>query len=226
MSLFVPRRVESEEVLDEGNAPRLDMERSLRDLQRFNSIFGGTPVYRRLVKAAADGAGSVLDLGTGTSDLLSSLHGAAILRIGLDCKIDHLLYGRTLRAGSSPRVHLVVGDGFSLPFGNGTVDLVTSSHFFHHFSPDENKAMLQESLRVARRAVVVSDTLRHIGPLLLVRVLGVLRLIGRVTRLDGPASVLQGYTVAEVRRIAEGVKARRKEVRRLFPYRFGLLLWK
>ena len=225
MSLFVPDRVESEEILDEGNASRSEMERSLRDLQRFNSLFGGTPVYRRLVKAAAKDATSVLDLGTGTSDLLSALDSSCRLRIGLDFKIDHILYGRKLRNGSAP-IHLVVADGFHLPFLDETVDLITSSHFFHHFSPEENQKMLQEALRVARKAVIASDTRRHVAPLLLVKVMGLFRLIGRVTRLDGPASVLQGYTVDEARKVADGIRARRKEVRKLFPYRFGLLLWK
>ena len=63
-------------------------------------------------------------------------------------------------------------------------------------------------------------------PLLFVKTLAVLRLVGRITRFDAPASVRRGYTATEARAIAAGVPAARKEVVHAFPYRFGILLWK
>jgi ubiquinone/menaquinone biosynthesis C-methylase UbiE len=217
-ALLTPKRIESEELLDEHDAPRADMERSLRDLRRFNKYAGGMRVYRSLVRQFSPR--SILDVGTGTSDLIESASHVP-LRIGLDFKIDHLLY---MRAGS--RVLRVVGDAMQLPFRNGVVDLITSSHFFHHFSPDANVEILRESLRVTRNGVAVTDTRRHYAPLLFVRLLGALRIVGRITRFDAPASVLQGYTLREAREVAERAGAGRWEVMRKAPYRFAILLWK
>ena len=211
--MLTPARIESHELLDELDAPREDMERSLRDLRRINRYLGGTRVYRSLVRRFQPQA--ILDIGTGTSDLLESVPRVRT-RIGLDFKIDHLLY---LRDGS--RVLRVVGDAHKLPFRDGAVDLVTSSHFFHHFSPEENAAILTESLRVSRKGVAVTDTRRHYVPLLLVKLLGALRLVGRITRYDAPASVRQGYTLREARAIAP-----RAKVIRMWPYRFAILLSK
>ena len=216
--MLTPRRIESEELLDEHDAPREDMERSLRDLRRINRYLGGIRIYRALVRRFTPL--SILDVGTGTADSLESLPDVRT-RIGLDFKIDHLLF---LREGS--RVLRVVGDAQKLPFRDGAVDLVTSAHFFHHFSPGENAAILAESLRVAGRGVAVNDTRRHYVPLLLVLLLGVLRLVGRITRYDAPASVRQGYTLAETRAIAARAGASRWEVIRMWPYRFAILLWK
>lgn len=216
--MFTPARIESEELLDEHDAPRADMEQSLRDLRRINRYLGGIRVYRALVRRFQPAA--ILDIGTGTSDLLESVPHVRT-RIGLDFKIDHLLY---LREGS--RVLRVVGDAHHLPFRDGAVDLVTSSHFFHHFSPDENAGMLAESLRVARKGVAVTDTRRHYLPLLLVTLLGTLRLVGRITRYDAPASVRQGYTLAEAREIAPRAGAKTSKVIRMWPYRFAILLTK
>jgi hypothetical protein len=67
--------------------------------------------------------------------------------------------------------------------------------------------------------VAVTDTRRHYVPLLLVQLLGALRLVGRITRYDAPASVRQGYTIDEVRAIAP-----RAKVIRMWPYRFAILL--
>jgi ubiquinone/menaquinone biosynthesis C-methylase UbiE len=212
------KRIESDELLDEHDAPREDMERSLRDLRRINEYAGGVRIYRALVRRFKPDA--ILDIGTGTSDLLESVPHVKT-RVGLDFKIDHLLY---LRDGS--RVLRVVGDAHQLPFRDGAVDLVTSAHFFHHFSPDENAEILAESLRVARKGVAVNDTRRHYAPLAFVLLLGALRLVGRITRYDAPASVRQGYTLKEARAIASKVRASAWKVVRMWPYRFAILLWK
>jgi len=211
------KRLDTPELLDEHDAPPADVARSLRDLRRINRWLGGIAIYKRLLRQLG-GAKSVLDVGTGTSDLLESLGGG--FRVGLDFKIEHLLNG------NGDGIRRVVGDALHLPFRDGAVDAVTSSHFFHHFTPEENARILAESLRVSRVGVAVNDTQRHRIPLLVVQALAVLRLVGRITRFDAPASVRRGYTPPEAREIAAKVAARRAEVVNLFPYRFGILLWK
>ncbi|MEO8378151.1 MAG: methyltransferase domain-containing protein [Acidobacteriota bacterium] len=216
--MLTPKRIESEELLDEGDVTAEDRERSLRDLRRINKYLGGVRVYRSLVRAFAPR--SILDLGTGTSDLLEAVPGVP-LRIGLDFNIEHLLYLRT-----ASRVHRVVGDVHHLPFRGDAVDLITSSHFFHHFSPDENEAIMTDSLRIARKGVAFTDTERHYVPLLVTTLLGALRLVGRVTRFDAPASVRQGYTAREVRALASRIGASRWKVMLKWPFRFAILLWR
>ncbi len=215
--MFTPERVVQPELLDEHDAPRADMERSLRDLQRINLYFGGIVIYQRLLRRVRE-VRSVVDVGAGTADNVSLL--ASPLRVALDFKIDHLLYLRDSRALR------VVGDAAQLPFRTASVDVITSAHFFHHFTPQENVEILTDARRVCRKAVIVNDTRRHYVPLLVVRLLAVLRLVGRITRFDAPASVLRGYTVEEVRDIAQRVPASRFDVVKIWPFRFGLILWK
>ena len=193
------------------------MERSLRDLRRINRWLGGIAIYRRLLRRVQP-VTSVLDVGAGTADLVGSADSK--VRIAVDLKIDHLAYLRDMP------VHRVVADARRMPFRSGSVDAVTSAHFFHHFNPDENVEILRESLRVARRAVAVNDTRRHVVPLLFVQLIAALRLVGRITRFDAPASVRQGYTLGEARDIARRSGAPRFDVVRLFPYRMGIVLWK
>ena len=217
MRLLTPQRVDEPELLDEHDAPFADVARSLRDLRRFNRYCGGISVYRRLLRRLGN-ANSVLDIGTGTSDLLESLGGG--FRVGLDFKIEHLV------SGNGAGILRVAGDALQLPFRDGTFDVVTSAHFFHHFTPEQNAKILDESLRVARRGVAVNDTRRHYVPLLFVRLLAALRLVGSITRFDAPASVLRGYTTGEARAVAAQRGAVRAEVVNAFPFRFGILLWK
>lgn len=214
--MLVPKRIDTPELLDEHDAPREHMERSLRDLRRFNSLYGGIRVYKRLLRRIP--GQSLLDIATGTADNVESVPG---FRVGVDFKIDHLLY---MRSGS--KVRRVVANALALPFRDRSFDVVTSAHFFHHLTPDENRRMLRDALRIARRGVIINDTRRHLVPYLFVRLLGALRLVGPITRNDAPASVLRGYTIEEVREIAEDAGAARYEIVRAWPFRFGLLLWK
>jgi len=225
MAVLTPKRVDAPELLDERDAPPADMERSLRDLRRFNRYFGGVGVYRRLLRRMAPRRHdriAIIDLGSGTTDLLDSLRDYAnLLAVGVDFKIDHLLYLR-----DRSRARRVVADARDLPFRNGAADVVTSAHFFHHFTPEENVAILGEAMRVARRGVIVNDTRRHYVPLAVVQAMAALGMVGRITRSDAPGSIRRGYTLGEAREIAARVRASRVEAVRAWPFRFGLLLWK
>jgi hypothetical protein len=213
---LTPPRLDEPELLDEHDAPHDDVERSLRDLRRFNRWAGGIGAYRRLLRRFGD-VKSVVDLGAGTADLLDSIPGD-VMRVGVDFKISHLMY---LRNGS--RAYRVVADAMHLPFRNDAVDVVTSSHFFHHFDDDENARIVGESLRIARAGAAFTDTRRHYAPLLFVHALALLRLVGRITRSDAPGSIRRGYTLAEVRTFAKRFGG---TAFRLFPYRFGIILRK
>jgi len=226
--MLTPRRLTTDELLDEHDAPEEAMRRSLRDLRRFNSLAGGTPAFLRLLRqllGSKRNAFTLLDLGTGTSDLLEAVRRRwpRSSGTGLDRNFRHLTYGVEL---SRIDVTRVAGDALSLPFRDASFDIVASSHFFHHFDPDENVNLLTESLRVARHGVLVTDTRRHYAPLYFVRLLGTLGLVGEITRFDAPASVLQGYTLSEVKAVVERLQASRIVIRRTMPFRFGLLIWK
>lgn len=215
--MFTPPRLDEPELLDEHDAPHADMERSLRDLRRINRYLGGVTTYRRLLKRFRD-VKSVVDLGAGTADLLETVPGE-MLRVAVDFKIDHLLYMR-----ERSRAVRVVADVLQMPFRSASVDVVTSSHFFHHFTPDENVTILRQALRISRKGVAVTDTRRHYAPLLFVGILAVLRVVGRITRSDAPGSVRRGYTVNEARDIAR--KAGAASVMKFFPFRFAIFLFK
>ena len=114
----------------------------------------------------------------------------------------------TLRAAvkqtrNYPEIGLMRGDGRALPFASDAVDFVLSSPMLHHFSEDDVIDLLRGWSRVARRAIIVCDLVRH--PVAYHGILLVTKALTRniMTRNDGPLSVQRAFTLDEWRDLFE-----------------------
>jgi ubiquinone/menaquinone biosynthesis C-methylase UbiE len=225
MSLLVPPRRPSHEILDETDLAPDEMARSLEDLELVNTALGSA---RLLEERMADhirldgGSGAtILDVGAGSASVARELEGRlerqglAARVIATDLQWRHLAVGRT-RNGRE--FSAVAADVFSLPFSGRSVDWVVSTLLVHHFSPEENVRMLRELARVARRGVLLLDLQRHRLPLLFISLAGRMAFKSRVSVADGAASVRQAYTREEAQAfVSRAIPGARVE--RVFPFR-------
>ncbi len=103
-------------------------------------------------------ARSVLDVGTATGRSLRELRGA--LPHGLVCGIEPVaaLVEQAVRNGNAASGAVVLGSGAALPFADGSFDAVCEFAVLHHVA--EPNAVVKEMLRVARKAVLISDSNR------------------------------------------------------------------
>ncbi|HKV23435.1 MAG TPA: class I SAM-dependent methyltransferase [Candidatus Acidoferrum sp.] len=120
----------------------------------------GDPVGNKFVQSILRmvEARSVLDVGTATGRSLSELRVA--MPDGYLCAIEPvkaLLDNAAVRA-SETRAFLVQGDGAALPFGDKSFDAVCEFSVLHHV-PAPN-IVVREMIRVAKRAVLISDSNR------------------------------------------------------------------
>jgi SAM-dependent methyltransferase len=208
------RRSTESELLDLGVSED-EARRSLGDLRFVNRWLAGR---RRLLAAAREhlpGGGRLLDVGCGSADLpafLRSRIGAPVLAVGVDIKLLHL-------REAAPAVRVAVADVHALPFPDHAFDVVTASHFLHHFDGPDLLAVLRELLRLARRALVVSDLHRAQVPHLFGRVFFPILFESRVSVSDGLCSIRRGFRPAELRAALDGAGATFVSLRRRFPYR-------
>ncbi|HEY3620266.1 MAG TPA: methyltransferase domain-containing protein [Candidatus Sulfotelmatobacter sp.] len=221
------QRVNTEEILDSDACPPVEAEASLRDLCRINRWFGGVATTRRLIQRVASATGdksfSVLEVAAGFGEV-SKAAGRQLARkritlevTDLDRVRSHLLRGN----------RAVVADALSLPFQDGSFDLVSCSLFAHHLEPAELGQFIGEGLRVSRRAVLINDLVRH--PLHLALVYAGFPLMrSYVSRVDGLASVRRAYVPDEMRRIllSAARPPARIEISRNFLFRMGVIAWK
>lgn len=95
-----------------------------------------------------------LDVACGTGFLTRHLPGEVT---GLDQSPAML----EVAAGQAPRVALVQGDAFALPFPDGSFDRVFTGHFYGHLETNDRLRFLAEARRVAPELVVCDSALRE-----------------------------------------------------------------
>lgn len=220
----LPRAEHALEMLD-GPAPLEDLRQSLADIARLNALFGGRIVtlthVKRLLARTAVGRRpvTVLDVGTGAADIPRSLVrwarrvGRPIRLFALDRDHETLGVARCLTA-DYPEIVLVQADALSLPLRPGSVDIVISALTLHHLEPEAATAYLQALDSVGRIGFVVNDLFRSRLAYALVWLATRFLTRNRMSRHDGPLSVLRAYTPLEVRALCEKAGLFDVEVRR------------
>ena len=222
--MFTPTRRRGHEILDDPSVDPALAERSLHDVALANRLFGGRravvrEVSRLLTREPERTTISLLDLGTGLGDIphaaqrVAERRGLTLRTIGLELT-PHL--ARAARAACGA---VVAGNAMSLPFADGSVDIVTCSQGLHHFEDAEAQHLLRECTRVARTAVVIGDLRRSwfavAGLWASSFVLG----FHPVSRHDGVVSILRGFTNNELARLIETATQRQPVVRRALGWR-------
>lgn len=210
----LPRAIAARELLD-APAPLSDLEESLRDVARLNRFFGGTWMIRAQVARLLDGISAdrtvtILDVGTGGADLPIALvrwargSGRRIRVLALDRNDQVLAIARRF-AGQYPEIAFLHGDGRRLPVKTSAVDVALVSLTLHHLEPSEAAGLLAELHRAARIGFVVNDLIRSRPAYWLVWLATRLFTRSRMSRHDGPLSVLRAYTPVEIRELARQV---------------------
>jgi ubiquinone/menaquinone biosynthesis C-methylase UbiE len=102
------------------------------------------------------GIRSILDIGSGTGRGILTIKAAmprisTLVGIEPSQELRHIGYSKGLS-----KSELIDGDAMNLTFGDGSFDVVCEFGALHHI-PDPSKAV-SEMLRVARRAVFISDS--------------------------------------------------------------------
>jgi SAM-dependent methyltransferase len=208
------RRATEPELLDLG-VPEAEVRRSLGDLRLVNRWLAGRRALLQAVRPHLGRGGRLLDVGCGSADqpaFLKRRSSGPVLAVGVDIKLLHL-------RDVPPDVHAVVADVDALPFADGSFDVVTASHFLHHFGDDEIPRLLGGLYRLARRAVVVNDLHRHAVPLLFGRVFFPVLFRSPVSVSDGLLSIRRGFRPAELRAAFAAAGLPQVSIRRRFPYR-------
>jgi len=207
----VPPHSLKSEWLDEPNISRQDLVSNFRDIALINRWFGGVSLVEKSLRPMLPPVSGMtklklLDLATGVADVPLALahkwqsrYKLAITVLDLNPVITELARQAATHAGIADfEAHAADIFAYDFDFQAGPpYDFVTCSLAFHHFSSEQCLAMLGLMARLARRGFVVNDLERSWFGYLGAHLLGLTLTRHRLTRHDGPLSVLRAFTPAE-----------------------------
>ena len=219
---LTPRRRRGFEILDAPDVDPQVVTRSLADVAKVNSLFGGVSSLVSELQECLEQlprSATLLDVGTGLGDIPARARAVAAKRrivlttIGLDLACELVEASRASLEWS------ICGDALHLPFADRSVDVVMCSQLLHHFTGDDALTLLREMNRVARCRVIVSDLRRSwISAAGLWLVSFPLR-FHAVSRHDGVVSVMRGFTTGELADTVQAAVKRRPVAHRRRGFR-------
>ena len=211
-SLLTPARRRGFEILDlPGVDPKI-VTRSLEDVSRANSLFGGTSSAVDELRESLKGlprSATLLDVGTGLGDIPARLRAEAakqqivLTTIGLD---SAQVLARACRKALE---WSVCGNALNLPFADHSIDVVMCSQVLHHFAGDDALTLLREMNRGARHRVIVTDLKRSWISAAGIWLVSFPLRFHAVSRHDGVVSVLRGFTTGELADTVQAAVKRR-----------------
>lgn len=220
------RRIVVPELLDSDAGTEREVRDSINDLQRINALFGGisstTAMIRKVARETKAKHLSLLEVASGAGFVPKAAK-EKLANDGVELEVS--LLDRAQSHLPSNGIPAFVGDALALPFPDNSFDLISCGLFLHHLDPAQVLAFARESLRVAKRAVLISDLIRSPLHLLLTH-MGLPLFRSRITWHDAPASVRAAYTRSEMREMLRDSGALRIEIGTHYLYRMGVILWK
>ncbi len=211
--LWIPERKSQPELLDlphDFYTPD-ELEGALKDLTLVNYYLGNVRAVLKHLAAmnaeTADEGFTLLDVATGTADIpiaIAKWARQAGIRIGITAiDIDPLTINiARKRTELYPEIALAVADGLAMPYEEKSFDYVLCSKTVHHFTDEQVLQVIKEVSRVARRGYVIVDLRRSWIACILIFLLTRLFSKNRLTRSDGPLSVLKSFTPEELASLA------------------------
>jgi SAM-dependent methyltransferase len=228
------RRSAELEMMDAPGQPRELLIEDLRNLRTINRCLG---CYRNVLRGLAQALSgpserefTLLDIGTGNGDVPATIMRWARRR-KLTARISCLEHEAVTveEAADQTRafseIKLVRGDALRPPFAPASFDFVLASQLLHHFADEQMVILLRTWARLARRAIIVSDLVRHPLAYHGIRLLtkGFTRNI--MTRTDAPLSVHRALTIEEWRAVLCEANVGRFRVDWALPFRMRAVIW-
>jgi SAM-dependent methyltransferase len=211
MMSLLPKRSRGLELVDnpDESYSLSEYAGNLADIRKVNRFLGYSRTtvrhFSSLVQADAGaraGPIRVLDVATGSADIPAAIvewTRRQDIQVEVTAVDNNPNAVREAEAFTRcyPEITIAVADGLSLPFEDGSFDIVMCAKTLHHYSEEDAVRLLKEIRRVAAVGYIVMDLRRSWAAWSLITVLTRIFSGNRLTRHDGPLSVLRSYTVPE-----------------------------
>jgi 2-polyprenyl-3-methyl-5-hydroxy-6-metoxy-1,4-benzoquinol methylase len=217
MMSLVPERRRGPELIDlpPENYSQSEYAGSLADIRKVNCFLGDNRATLKFFSALVSGITSsverpirVLDVATGSADIPVAIvqwtrrQGINVVVTAVDINPLAIREAAVFTQTYS-EITVAVADGCSLPFEDESFDIVLCAKTLHHSSEEDTVRLLKEIGRVSAVGYLILDLRRSWVAWLLISILARIFSRNRLTRYDGPLSVLRSYTISELGDLAD-----------------------
>jgi 2-polyprenyl-3-methyl-5-hydroxy-6-metoxy-1,4-benzoquinol methylase len=199
------------ELLDHPGNSDEEVRGNLQDIERLNRLCGGARTVllhlSRMITERSQTRLTILDIATGGADIPRTICRWARQR-KLTVTVEAMDRSHQVLAAAAewsagyPEIRLRQEEAPPLPYPDHSFDYVLCSLFFHHLTEAQGIHLLREMRRVARHGLIVNDLMRSRRARLLTGIATRLLSGNRLTRHDGPMSVLRGFRPEELLHMA------------------------
>ena len=207
----LPRLQGVVELLDRPDNSDEEVRENLQDIERLNRYFGGARTallhLSRMITERSQTRLTILDIATGGADIPRTICRWARqqkLTVTVEAvdRSHQVLAAAAEWSAGYPEIRLRQEEAPPLPYPDDSFDYVLCSLFFHHLTEAQGIHLLWEMRRVARHGLIVNDLMRSRRARLLTGIATRLLSGNRLTRHDGPMSVLRGFRPEELLQMA------------------------
>ena len=225
--LLAVRDVQAREEMDSPDCDPAQLERTYAQFPLINKVVARwRAVYRKSIRPllSATRETTLLDIGCGGGDIAAGLarwaarDGLRLSITAIDPDVRAIAYARTHNV--LPRLEFRSVHSSALIEEGAAFDIVISNHLLHHLGQEELALLLQDSQKLARRAVIHGDIARSPVAYALFSAGTLPFFPGSFIRRDGLTSIRRSYRAAEL----QAAVPRGWRVESAAPWR-NLLLW-
>lgn len=226
--MFIKRYYEKE-LMDDFSIFDHRIDEALGELKLVNKYLGGIRTsysgLKPFLKTSNDKTINILDIGSGTSDVLESIRrknvSMKIFSLDKNKKVCAILKEQNNgKSESEP----ILGDVLLLPFKNKSVDIVHSSLFLHHFNEEQIKNIITLSLQIAKQGIVINDLRRSLIAVFAIKFLIMFFSKSSLFKNDAPLSVKKGFIKSELVELLDALQINNYIIKRKWAFRWLIII--
>ncbi len=219
------QRSYQKEMIDDFSIDDKRIDKALAELTVINKYLGGRSTTKKglnkiLFAIKSTTPVKILDVGSGASDILSSIkeHDIQITSFDLNKRTAFYLNKHSVE------INIICADVFKLPFKENIFDISHLSLFLHHFKDYEIAEIIKRLSLVSRKGIIINDLHRSIFAYAGIKILTKLFSKSELVKNDGPLSVKRGFKKSELKNILNELNLK-YEIKHKWAFRWLVVIY-
>lgn len=229
-------RSQQPEIMDNFDLQGKELEKTLKDLDKVNSLLGGNEIT---VEGVEKVLGSscflpplrIVDVGCGNGSILKEVaqmgrqKGVKMQLVGIDANENAIPIAQE-NTKDYPEISFRALDVFSEEFKSMDVDIIMCTLTLHHFSDEEIKKLLKLFSMQAKMGVVINDLQRSKWAYYLFKLFCFFFIRNEINRKDGLTSILRSFKKRDLENYGKNLEVRKQIIKKKWAFRFQWVLLK